>query len=95
MAGVLLMSWSMIAREDRDDVHTFDRLIGGIGAMTILFLTVLIMYQTYVPHGGSQSEPILMRVFGTGGSETRSGVILSRVYPSIEKLTLDRRTDSI
>lgn len=36
-----------------------------------------------------------MSVFGSGKTETRTGIVLSPSYPSIEKLSYDRARDTL
>jgi hypothetical protein len=64
--------------------------------VTILGLSILIISISYVPGGERATRnKIIEGTLGTGSTETRSGVTLSRAYPSIAGLVFDRSHDTI
>jgi hypothetical protein len=73
-----------------------DRLLSLLAGITILGLSILIIWISYMPSGEvSMRNKIIEGTLGTGSTETYSGVILSRAYPSIDRLIFDRSHDMI
>jgi hypothetical protein len=73
-----------------------DRLLSLLAGITILGLSILIIWISYMPSGEvSMRNKIIEGTLGTGSTETYSGMILSRAYPSIDRLIFDRSHDMI
>ncbi len=70
--------------------------MGWIGSITILSLTGVIIWISYIPVGErAHKNRILENTFGSGNTETYSGVTQSKVFPSIERLIFDRKNDAL
>jgi hypothetical protein len=73
-----------------------DRLLSLLAGVTILGLSILIIWISYIPSGErAMRSKIIERNLGTGSTETYSGITLSRAYPSIDRLIFDRSHDTI
>lgn len=87
----------MFSTENEESITTlWDHLIGWLSAVTILALTGLIISISYIPRTEKwNNKNILNTVLWTGSTESISGVILTKPYPSISNLILDRSNDSL
>lgn len=96
LIGCLLLIVSMFRPDtiENKTAQVFDAVVGWIGAMTILWLTVLIIFISFSRSGG-YTKSVLQNAFWTGSVETRTGITLSPAYGSIEKLSFDRSKDMI
>jgi hypothetical protein len=70
-------------------------MIGIVGSFTLLCLTTLIVFVSYVPYHSRDKDTIIGEVFGSGKVENLSGILLSPAFDSIENLVFDRRTGNL
>ena len=80
---------------DQETPSLSDHWLGWLASLTVLTLTGVIIAISYVPGTVGSRSRVLENIFGTGMSETRSGVTRSMAFPSIEKMVFDRSTDSV
>ncbi len=96
-AGIGLLIASMFGDEieGSSNPSLWDHWLGWLSSITILILTWVIIAISYIPNTERSRSHVLENTFGSGSSETHSGVTRSIVFPSIEKMTFDRASDSI
>jgi hypothetical protein len=81
---------------DNTETSIWDHLMGWLSAITILALTGLIITISYSSiKEKSNNKNILRTVLWNESIEALSWITLSKVYPSINSLTLDRWNDSL
>ncbi|MBX9809331.1 hypothetical protein K2X92_03015 [Candidatus Gracilibacteria bacterium] len=95
--GVIMMISSVYSRMDtKGKISISDHLMGWIGSITILVLTSIIIYISYIPGITDRSYSYILDItFGIGKNTTQSGVTRSPVFPSIHQLQFDRKTDAL
>lgn len=96
IGSVLLLSSILDTNIKNESATLWDHLIGWVGGITILALTGIIIWISYIPQGEHNNKNrILENIFGSGNIETHSGIIQTKVFPSIERLVFDRKHDSL
>ncbi len=78
------------------DSYISEWILGWFGGVTILLLTCVIIWISYIP-GSERSgkNKVLENIFGSGEIHTQSGVSSSPPYPRIERLSFDRKNDAL
>lgn len=95
--GIGLLTYTIIGKEEKTEKLTLfvDHILGIIGSFTLLCLTALIIFVSYVPHRSQNKDAIVSSVFGSGKVENLSGVFLSPAFDTIENLVFDRRSGNL
>lgn len=95
--GSCLLISSLFDWEDTESTTTLsDHLIWWLGAFAIITLTGVIISISYISRSDkSDSNRILSGVFGSGSTETHSGITRSRGFTSIHQLFFDRKHDTL
>ncbi|MBC7498610.1 hypothetical protein H7170_03105 [Candidatus Gracilibacteria bacterium] len=95
-SGVGLLIASMFGDEIISEGPSLgDHWLGWLGSISILALTGVIMAISYIPGTERSRSHVLENMFGTGSSETRSGLTRSMAFSSIEKMAFDRASDQV
>lgn len=78
------------------DSYISEWILGWFGGVTILLLTCVIVWISYIPGSERSSKnKVLENIFGSGEIQTQSGVSSSPLYPRIERLSFDRKNDAL
>ncbi len=95
--GWLFLLGSILGKRIKgEDTSLWDHIIGWIGWLAILALTGLIIWISYIPQKTyNNKNRILENTFGSGNIEINSGIIQTKVFPSIERLVFDRKHDAL
>lgn len=88
---------SVYSRVDtKSKISISDHLMWWIGSVTILALTSVIIYISYIPWITDRSYSYILDItFGIWKNITQSWVTRSPVYPSVHQLQFDRKTDAL
>lgn len=81
-----------ISQKEYQKITIFDRIIGSMGAMTILFLTALIVVIS-MPRNVKKST--LTNLLWTGTINIHTGVTISSAYPNINHFSFDRKQNEL